>query len=102
MVKLQLEHQTTASKLMREKFQRILDTLHQKKEYYEQKMKECKDLVKSFNYYSTLYCDFVRYCDRLPVLGFNSQGYDIPLIRKYLPSSLNRLDTLPSLSLIHI
>ena len=35
------------------------------------------------------------YCDRLIVLGFNSQKYDIPLIENYLPSSLARLDAMP-------
>ena len=35
------------------------------------------------------------YCDQLIVLGFNSQKYDIPLIKNYLPSSLARLDDMP-------
>ncbi len=35
------------------------------------------------------------YCDQLVSLGFNSSNYDLLLIKKYLPSSLKRLDTLP-------
>ena len=31
------------------------------------------------------------------IIGFNSQNYDIPLIKRFLPSALSRLDTLPSL-----
>ena len=38
----------------------------------------------------------MKYCNQLIILGFNSQNYDIPLIRRYLASSLNRLDTTPS------
>ena len=36
-----------------------------------------------------------KYCDALIVLGFNGQKYDIPLIKKYLPISLDKLDALP-------
>ena len=31
------------------------------------------------------------------IIGFDSQNYDIPLIKRFLPSALSRLDTLPSL-----
>ena len=34
------------------------------------------------------------YCKQLIVLGFNSQKYDIPLIRNYLSSSVARLDAM--------
>ena len=53
--------------------------------------------MKKHHEYLTLEYGFERYCDRLPVNGYNSQRYDIPLIRRYLPSSLERLDTLPNL-----
>ena len=38
---------------------------------------------------------FMTYISQLVVLGFNSQNYDIPLIRNYLASSLIRLDSVP-------
>ena len=38
----------------------------------------------------------MKYCNQLIIIGFNSQNYDLPLIRHYLPSSLSNLDTSPS------
>ena len=52
----------------------------------EKRYKKMKSLLSSLS----------KYCDQLVVLGFNSQKYDVPLIRRYLPSSLERLDTIPS------
>ena len=43
----------------------------------------------------TLMSKFEYYCDQIVVLGFNSQKYDIPLIKNYLASSLSKLDNLP-------
>ena len=80
---------------MRLKFQWVFDILAEKIEFF-QELKSAK-AKKSLELYSTLKCDFERYCDRLPLIGFNSQRYDIPLIRRFLPSSLDRLDTLPDL-----
>ena len=39
----------------------------------------------------------VGYAVQLTVLGFNSQRYDIPLIREYLPSSLIKIDEIPKM-----
>ena len=104
MVKLQLQHQAVASKSMRAKFQWVFDTLTKGKEFYRELVKsknqknvKCDEDMRKYNQYSALLCDFQQYCDRLPVIGFNSQRYDIPLIRRYLPSSLERLDSLPGL-----
>ena len=44
-----------------------------------------------------LKCELERYCDKLIIIGFNSQNYDIPLIKRFLPSALSRLDSLPEL-----
>ena len=54
-----------------------------------------KSIEKLLKKYKRLLRKFFKYCDQLIVIGFNSQGYDIPLIRKYLPSSLAKLDKLP-------
>ena len=39
--------------------------------------------------------DLLKYIEQHTVLGFNSQGYDLPLIRPYLPSSLIKLKNSP-------
>ena len=95
MVEIQLEQQKTASAIMREKFQEILDTLDGKLEYLEQF--KFGDGLRKYNEHRALKCGFENYCDRLPVIGFNSQRYDIPLIKRYLPYSLHKLDTLPEM-----
>ena len=46
--------------------------------------------------HKSLLGSLAKYCDQLVIIGFNSQKYDVPLIKKYLPSSLERLDTIPS------
>ena len=102
MVTIQLKHQTKASYLMRKKFEEVFNLLNQeivKLEVHletpteddayklnEKRYKKMKSLLPSLS----------KYCDQLVVLGFNSQKYDVPLIRRYLPSSLERLDTIPS------
>ena len=73
----------------------VFDILSTEKKRYEKllkmkKNKVCLEEMKNYNKYINLIHDFTRYCDRLPVIGFNSQ-------RKYLPSSLDRLDKLPNL-----
>ena len=39
----------------------------------------------------------LNYIEEHPVIGFNMQKYNIPLIRPYLASSLMRLDSTPKL-----
>ena len=95
MVSMQLEHQKAASDLMRAKFHDVLSTLNEHLELNEKLTSE-KGKAK-FREYKALKSEFERYCDKLPVVGFNSQRYDLPLIKRYLPSSLERLDTLPNL-----
>ena len=94
MVQLQLEQQETASLYMREKFEWVFDELQEElitleKLKSEEGKKKCKK-------YQTLYHQLEDYCDKLPIVGFNSQRYDLPLIKRYLPSALQRLDALPS------
>ena len=95
MVEIQLEQQEAASAIMREKFQEILDQLDENVTGLEDaKSDEGK---RKYQEIKTLKCQFETYCDRLPVIGFNSQRYDLPLIKRYLPSSLERLDSLPKM-----
>ena len=42
-------------------------------------------------------CELEKCCDKLVIIEFNSQNYDIPLIKRFLPSALSRLDSLPDL-----
>ena len=44
----------------------------------------------------TLKNSFEKYCNQHVILTFNGSRYDIPLIKRYLASSLKRLDNLPS------
>ena len=50
---------------------------------------------KKFKRMKSVRTSLGSYCDKLVVLGFNSQKYDIPLIKKFLPISLAKLDVLP-------
>ena len=76
---------------MRAKFHGVLSTLNEHLELNEKlASEEGKAKVRKYN---VLKSEFERYCNKLPVVGFNSQ----PLIKRYLPSSLERLDTLPNL-----
>ena len=95
MVELQLEQQETASAIMRDKFEEIFNVLDEKLTALENlKSEEGKN---KYNEIKTLKCGLERYCDQLPVIGFNSQRYDLPLIKRYLPYSLQKLDTLPEM-----
>ena len=88
MVELQLQHQEKASQIMREKFNWVLREIYEKMEIeIDEKMKQ---KLKYF------YRRFCKYCDTLPVISFNGQRYDIPLIRQYLPLALQKLDSLPN------
>ena len=40
--------------------------------------------------YSTLYNSLMKYCNQSLIIGFNSQNYDVLLIRKYLVGSLTK------------
>ena len=50
---------------------------------------------KKFKKLKKIWSKLQLYCDQLIVLGFNSQKYDIPMIKNYLPSSLTRRDDMP-------
>ena len=45
--------------------------------------------------YTSLRASLELYCNQLIVLSFNGQKYDVPLIKRYLLSSLSRLDSIP-------
>ena len=104
MVRIQLEHQKTAESIMQSKFAWIIESLQAKLDMFEERYPETskklffdsdKKEVREYKNNKSLLRAVQKYCRQLPILGFNSQKYDIPLIRRYLPSSLERLDTLP-------
>ena len=96
MVEIQLKQQKKASEEMRKKFQWVFDKLEEKLQSFEEdeETQSDEDNAKIKELY-ILQCEFINYCDKLPVIGFNSQRYDLPLIKRYLASSLERLDSLP-------
>ena len=87
MVELQLQHQEKASKLMRDQFKWVLKKIGEKIEFEIDEKEKSK-----LKYISN---KFYKYCDTLPVISFNGQRYDIPLIRRYLPLALKKQDSLP-------
>ena len=82
MVELQIMHSNKASSIMRKKFEHIFDILNEKLETENDEIRKMK--LKSIFY------QFSKYCDILPVISFNGQKYDIPLIRYYLPTALKK------------
>ena len=58
---------------------------------HEQEEVERKRLRKIKAFLSKL----LTYIDQITILGFNSQKYDIPLIRSYLPSSILKHECIP-------
>ena len=81
LVELQLVHQKQASDIMRSKFAWVIQKL--------EAMEKCESVAPHIRK------RFLQFCDVLPIVTFNGQKYDIPLIRKYLPLSLKKLDDLP-------
>ena len=51
--------------------------------------------IKRLKRVKTFKTKLESYISQITVLGFNSQKYDIPLIRHYLPASIIRNDTIP-------
>ena len=86
MISLQLKHQERASSEMRKKFYWVFEKLNEKIEISDVEMTpKLRTIQKKFE----------EYCDILPILSFNGQRYDLPLIRNYLPLALKKLDSLP-------
>ena len=87
MIGIQLAHQETASYLMRQKFARILEYLNETilelEENLEIAMNENLHQENKLRYrkIKSLLAGLSKYCDQLVVIGFNSQSYDLPLIR---------------------
>ena len=101
----QLNHQKAASVIMRKKFDYVIDKIRTEIDQIEEANPDItKKLILDKEHYvcrrykkmTSLLASVLKYCDQLIILGFNSQRYDIPLIRRYLPSSLKRLDSLPN------
>lgn len=96
LVKIQLQHQEAASQLMRKKYTYIIEKFERELERFPENIISLDGELKNrYKRVRSLLSSLVTYCDQLILVGFNSQCYDIPLIRKYLPSSLQRFDTLP-------
>ena len=72
-----MEPATTSTNLQKIEHQQVINLKKYKKE---------KALLK----------DLMTYISQLIVLGFNSQKYDIPLIRNYLAPSLIKFDSVPT------
>ena len=102
MITIQLQHQEKASYLMRKKFDEVFKLLNREIAELEEKLEIPSDgdlyklNEKRYKKLKSLLASLSKYCDQLVVLGFNSQKYDVPLVRRYLPSSLERLDAIPS------
>ena len=85
-----LEYQKEASRLMRRKYSSVLTELAERMEREEEEEGEM------FSHLKWLYGSFAKYIDTLPVVGYNSGRYDIPLVRRFLPLALEKFDSLPT------
>ena len=68
---------------MREKFQWVFDILEEKLQSFEEEETQSDEEKAKVKESNTLQCEFMNYCDKLPVVGFNCQRYDLPLIKRY-------------------
>ena len=83
-----LEYQKEASRLMRCKYRSVFTEL-----YTRMEREDDPEIKKDLKW---LYSSLAKYTDTLPVLGYNSARYDIPLVRRFLPLALERFDSLPT------
>ena len=83
-----LEYQKEASRLMRRKYHWVFMELWERMQGLDE--------GDEMTHLKWLYTTLARYTDVLPVVGFNSGRYDIPLVRRFLPLSVKRMDALPS------
>ena len=88
MVELQIKHSEKASAIMRSRFKKVFDWLYTKIDDEEDEIKKSK--------LKNILGRLLKYCDILPIVSFNGQNYDIPLIRRYLPAALRKQDSLPN------
>ena len=95
MVKILLNQQQTSSSLMRQKYKSTIEKLEQKINETLENNPAGDGFEKKIKRYKSLLSSLLLYCDQLVIIGFNSQKYDLPLIKSYLISSLRRFDTLP-------
>ena len=93
MVAQLLQYQAEASRRMRYKYRFVFEALHEKMNELDWKVEEDREALSHLKW---LYKTFCRYTDILPVVGFNSGRYDIPLTRRFLPLALKKLDALPT------
>ena len=83
-----LEYQKEASRLMRRKYHWVFMELWERMQGLDE--------GDEMTHLKWLYTTLARYTDVLPVVGFNSGRYDIPLVRRFLPLALKRMDSLPT------
>ena len=96
-------HQQSASREVHQKYQSTFIQLDADPRELEEKLEAAGDpIVQKYNSkchkkLQTLQRSLEKYCNEHVVLSFNGSRYDIPLIKRYLASSLKRLDELPPL-----
>ena len=82
---------------MRQRYRIIIETLERELEIFPKNTifieKEIQNIHKKIR---SLLSGLYTYCDQLIVVGFNSHNCGITHNRKYLPPSLQRLDSLPA------
>ena len=88
-----LEYQTEARRQMRYKYRWVFKELYDRMQLLD---KKDEDDRRMFSHLSRLYKTLARYTDVLPVVGYNSGRYDIPLVRRFLPLALKKFDSLPT------
>ena len=96
MVRIQLMHQEEASRIMHQKLNWVFQDIEQKLLDLEPYINlGDEDMNKRYKKIQRIYHRLTKYCNVLPIIGFNSQRYDLPLIKQYLPAALHKLDSLP-------
>ena len=96
-----LKHQEKSSSLLLEKHANIFSQLEEDITCLKEEMasveQEMDSIKKRTKMKESLCNSLKKYCTQHIVLSFNGSRYDIPLIKRYLPYSLQRLDMLPNL-----
>ena len=96
------QQQVSASEIMYQKFENVFQSLDNDIEELTEKL-ECLSDEKSkisenakLKKIVTLKASLEKYCSQHTVLSFNGSRYDLPLIKRYLPSSLAQFEDMPS------
>ena len=101
LITILLRHQDTASTEMNKRFETLFTELDEDLQDIKEKLetpgdpKDQKYNEKCQKKLQTLKASLEKYCNQHIILSFNGSRYDLPLIKRYLASSLKRLDKLP-------